>query len=183
MGEKEVKGYARKGIFTVTQLAHTFRPRRKGKRAVQRKNKRHHALQALAIRDKRIYIFGTPELQTIAVRIYLDVEGDPDEGYVYLIGIIVVDGDLERKHSFWADCKDQEGQIFEEFLAEVSKYENFLVFCYGSYERVFLQRMLKQAKRKDHVDKVLKSLVNALSMIYSYYYFPTFSNGLKEIGG
>ena len=183
MGEKEVKSYARKGIFTVTQLAHTFRPRRKGKRQVQRRNKRHHALQALALRDKRIYIFGTPELQTSPVRIYLDVEGDPDEGYVYLIGIIVVQGNSERKHSFWADGKDQEGRILEEFLAEVSKYENFLVFCYGSYERVFLQRMLKQAKRKDHVDKVLKALVNALSMIYSYFYFPTYSNGLKEIGG
>jgi predicted RecB family nuclease len=148
MGEKEVKGYARKGIFTVTQLAHTFRPRRKGKREVQRRNKRHHALQALAIRDKRIYIFGTPELPTIPVHIYLDVEGDPDEGYVYLIGMIVVQGDSERKHSFWADGKDQEGRIFEEFLAEVSKYENFMVFCYGSYERVFLQRMLRNANKK-----------------------------------
>jgi predicted RecB family nuclease len=33
MSGKEVKGYNRKGIFTVTQLAHTFRPRRKSKRA------------------------------------------------------------------------------------------------------------------------------------------------------
>jgi predicted RecB family nuclease len=29
VGEKEIKNYARKGIFTVTQLAHTFRPRRR----------------------------------------------------------------------------------------------------------------------------------------------------------
>ena len=36
MGEKEVKGLTRKGIFTLTQLAHTFRPRRKGKRAEQK---------------------------------------------------------------------------------------------------------------------------------------------------
>ena len=34
MGEKEIKSYARKGIFSVTQLAHTFRPRRKGKKQV-----------------------------------------------------------------------------------------------------------------------------------------------------
>jgi predicted RecB family nuclease len=39
LGEKEFKGYARKGILTLTQLAHTFRPRRKGKRAVR---KTHH---------------------------------------------------------------------------------------------------------------------------------------------
>ena len=36
MGEKEVRGHARKGILTLTQLAHTFRPRRKGKRAAAR---------------------------------------------------------------------------------------------------------------------------------------------------
>src|ERR1700730_14167448 len=58
MKEKEVKAYARKGILTLTQLAHTSRPRRKSKRVGQRKNRRHHALQAMAIRDKRIYVFG-----------------------------------------------------------------------------------------------------------------------------
>ena len=31
MSEKEIKKYNQKGILTVTQLAHTFRPRRKGK--------------------------------------------------------------------------------------------------------------------------------------------------------
>jgi predicted RecB family nuclease len=51
IGEKEVKAYARKGIFTITQLSHTFRPRRKGKRTDRRSNKRYPALEALAIRD------------------------------------------------------------------------------------------------------------------------------------
>ena len=59
VGEKEVKRYARKGIFSVTRLAHTFRPRRKGKKQLQTTHKRHHALQALAIRDKKIYYVGT----------------------------------------------------------------------------------------------------------------------------
>ena len=164
MGEKEIKSYARKGIFSVTQLAHTFRPRRKGKKQVQTTQKRHHALQALAIRDKKIYIFGTPELKASPVRIYLDMEGDPDERYVYLIGMIVAQGDSETTHSFWADDKEQEYRIFEEFLAEVGKFENFQVFCYGGYERAFLMRMRKQAKRKGPVDKVLKALVNTLSL-------------------
>ena len=71
LGEKEVRGYARKGILTLTQLAHTFRPRRKGKRAVPRTHHRYHALQALAIRDKRVYLFGTPEVPAAPVRVYL----------------------------------------------------------------------------------------------------------------
>jgi len=60
MGEEEVKKYARKGILTVTQLSHTFRPRRRGKSVARRSSHRYHALQALAIRDKKIYVFGTP---------------------------------------------------------------------------------------------------------------------------
>jgi predicted RecB family nuclease len=182
IGEKEIKRYGRKGISTVTQLAHTFRPRRKGKRQAQGMHKRYHALQALAIRDKRIYVFGTPQLKASPVRIYLDMEGDPDEGYVYLIGMIIVQGDSETRKLFWADGTDQEGRIFEEFLAEVSKYKDFLVFCYGGYERAFLQKMRKQPKLSVPVDRVLKALVNTLSLIYSHFYFPTHSNGLKDIG-
>jgi predicted RecB family nuclease len=182
MGEKEINCYARKGIFTVTQLAHMFRPRRRSKRQVQKTQRHYHALQALAVRDRRIYVFGTPELPSDPVRIYLDLEGDPDEGYVYLIGMIVVRGDSETRHSFWADGKEEEGRIFEEFLAEVGKYDDFAVFCYGGYERAFLKRMRKRAKRKAAVDRVLRALVNTLSLIYSYIYFPAYTNGLKDVG-
>ena len=116
MHPKEIARYNRKGILTVTQLALTFRPRRKGKRAPP--NHRHnHALQAVAIRDHRIYVLGTPQLPNRPVRIYLDVESNPEAGYAYLIGLIVVDDGEERRYSFWAAAKDQEPQIFEQFLA------------------------------------------------------------------
>ncbi len=181
VGEKEVRRYARKGILTLTQLAHTFRPRRKGKRVVRRGSRRYQALQALAIRDKRIYLFGTPELPDAPARIYLDVEGLPDEGFVYLIGMTVVRGGSEEHHSFWADTKDQEPEIFEQFLAQVSRYDNFRVYCYGGYERTFLKRLRKAASRKKPVDRVLAALVNVLSLVYSHVYFPCYSNGLKEV--
>src|SRR6266852_5438512 len=100
--EKEVKRYGRKGLFTLTQLAHTFRPRRKGRRSNRRSSHRYHALQALAIRDKRVYVMGAPEVPNGAVRIYLDVESNPDEGFVYLVGMIVYDSSGESRYSFWA---------------------------------------------------------------------------------
>jgi predicted RecB family nuclease len=182
MKEKEIKGHARKGILTVTQLAHTFRPRRKGKRAPPRANRHSHALQALAVRDKKVYVFGTPELPASPVRIYLDLEGNPEEGFNYLVGLIVVAGNQEQRYSFWADTRDQEGDIFEQFLAIVSQYDDYRVFAYGGYERAFLKRMRKRAKKKAPVDRVLKSLVNVLSLVYAHVYFPTYSNGLKEVG-
>jgi predicted RecB family nuclease len=182
LGEKEVRSYARKGILTLAQLAHTFRPRRKGRRAVRKTHHRYHALQALAVRDKRVYVFGTPELPDSPVKVYLDIEGKPDEGFVYLIGMLAVrqDGSEERL-SFWADTREQERDIFDRFLAEAGRYEDFRVFCYGGYERAFLKRMRAGAERKDAVDRVLDRLVNVLSLVYAHVYFPCHSNGLKDV--
>jgi len=115
MREKEVRRYARKGILTVTQLAHTFRPVRRGKRTQPRGYKHHHALQALAIRDKKVYVYGTPQLPAKPVHIYIDVEGCPDDKFDYLIGMIVNEGGSERCYSFWADERGQEEKILEQF--------------------------------------------------------------------
>ena len=182
MREKEVRRYARKGILTVTQLAHTFRPVRRGKRDQPKGYKHHHALQALAIRDKRVYLYGTPQLRTSPVHVYLDVEGCPDDKFEYLIGMIIVEGGSEQRYSFWADDRSQEEEIFEQFLAAVARYDDFLVFCYGGYEKSFLTRMRKRTKKKKEVDRAMKSVVNTLSLVYKHFYFPTYSNGLKDLG-
>jgi predicted RecB family nuclease len=182
IGAKEVKRYARKGILTLTQLAHTFRPRRKGKRAPPRGDRHSHPLQALAVRDKKVYVLGMCQLSSGPVRVYLDVEGIPDEGFDYLVGLIVVERDQEQRYSFWADSKEQEQLIFRQFLDIVGRYEDCVVYAYGSYERAFLKRMRSNAKKKKAVDHVLKSLVNVLSLVYTHFYFPTYSNGLKDVG-
>ena len=183
IGEKVIKRFERKGLFTLTQLAHTFRPRRKGKRSDRPNQQRNYALQALAIRDKTVYVLGAPKVPSGVVRIFLDLEGYPDEQFVYLIGMIVCDGDREECFSFWADNKDQEESIFERFITVVSRYDDPHIFSYGSYERAFLKRLRKHVHRKKPVDKVLDALVNVLSIIYEHFYFPTYSNGLKDIAG
>jgi predicted RecB family nuclease len=183
VGEKLVKRYARKGLFTLTQLAHTFRPRRKGKRSDRVNKQRNHALQALAIRDNTVYILGAPKIPSDAVRIYLDLEGNPDEQFIYLIGLIVCDGAKEERFSFWADSKGQEDEIFERFLAVVSRYEAPRIFCYGGYERAFIKRMRRRARCKQLVDKALDAIFNILAIIYGHFYFPTYSNGLKDVAG
>jgi predicted RecB family nuclease len=182
IGPKEIKSYARKGIFTITQLAHTFRPHRRGKRAERRSHRRYHALNALAIRDKFIYVFGTPELLAKPVSVFLDIEGKPDEGFVYLIGMIIVRNGVEERRSFWANTEDEECQVFEHFLDEMEQLNPFVLFSYGGYEKAFFKRMKKKTHRKDVVDRVLESQVNILSLIYSHFYFPCHSNSLKEVG-
>jgi predicted RecB family nuclease len=103
MGEKEVNRYARKGISTVTQLSCTFRMRKRGKRVKTQQRPHYFALRALALREKKIYVLGTPTLPITPVHLYFDCEGDPVRGYVYLIGLTVVGDGEERHYSFWAD--------------------------------------------------------------------------------
>ena len=55
IGAKEIARFSRKGIFTLTQLAHTFRPRRKGK-GQGTSNAHSHALKAMAIMAKKVYV-------------------------------------------------------------------------------------------------------------------------------
>jgi len=182
VSEKDIRSHGRRGVLTLTQLAYTFRPRRKTKSLERRKVRRYHALQALAIRDQRLYVFGTPVVPSTQVRIFLDLEGNPHEGCVYLIGMIVTEDDREITHTLWADTSTEERNIFEKFLTFVDRFENPTIYWYGDYERAFIRRMRVKVRRKKLLDKVLGSLVNVLSLIYSHFYFPTYSNGLKDIG-
>jgi len=94
-----------------------------------------------------------------------------------------VDRERVERYSFWADNKDNEAAIFNQFLSILSRYASPRIFCYGSYEKTFVKRMRRHTRRKKQVDSVLSALTNVLAFIYPHFYFPTFSNGLKEIGG
>jgi hypothetical protein len=183
MNEKEIRKQARKGIFTLNQLAHTFRPRRKARKDRHKPGKRQHALHAMAIRDKRVYVLGNPSVPAAPARVYLDLEGKPDESFVYLIGMLVVRGGIEERHSFWAARKEDEQAAFERFLAEAARHEPFVLFCFGGYELAFLRRMRKLASDQDRTGRLLASAVNVLSLLHAHLYFPCYSNGLKDIGG
>jgi hypothetical protein len=84
MTQKEQKAQHAKGIFTVNQLSYTFRPRKSSPKSFA---KPQHALKALAIRKNQIHILGTPVLNIPRTQVYLDVEGDLDRDFYYLIGL------------------------------------------------------------------------------------------------
>ncbi len=99
---KEIEAWNERGIFTVTQLAHTFRPKTMGRSS--HNPKRHsQQLQAMAIRDKTTYVRKRPDMPTASTRVYLDVKGIPDTGLFYLIGLLVVKDGGQVRHAFWAD--------------------------------------------------------------------------------
>jgi predicted RecB family nuclease len=77
MTEKERTDFNGKGIFTVTQLSHTFRPRRRPPGLRHKRERYHHSLKALAIREKKIHMVGSPEVKIEGTPVYMDVEGLP----------------------------------------------------------------------------------------------------------
>jgi predicted RecB family nuclease len=75
MTEKERQNFNSKGIFGVTQLSYAFRPRRRPKQLAGKREEYHHSLKALAIRERKIHIVGSPELKIEGTPVYLDCRG------------------------------------------------------------------------------------------------------------
>ncbi|MDQ3257211.1 MAG: IS66 family transposase [Acidobacteriota bacterium] len=185
MNEKERKKQHDKGIFSVTQLSYTFRPRRKLKRSASKPYIYSHALKALAIREQKIHIAGSPQLNKDRNLVYLDVEGIPDRDFYYLIGLRIKSGDVYVQYSFWADDLSEEKEMWASFIRTLARIENPQLIHYGSYETIFLKRMKERyrvaVENTDFIDQLIAEAVNLLSVIYAQIYFPTYSNGLKEI--
>jgi len=186
MTEKDRKKFNSKGLFTVTQLSYTFRPRRRAKRLAAKREKYHHSLKALAIRERKIHIVGSPELTIEGTPVFLDVEGLPDRDFYYLIGVRFQIAETIIHHSFWADGIDEEEKIWTDFLRVLSGIENPVLIHYGSFETRFMKRMRDrygEPPEGSAMAKAVESPVNLLSVLFAQIYFPTFSNGLKEIAG
>ncbi len=141
MSEKERKKLRSKGIFTITQLSYTFRPRRRPKKLRDKREKYHHSLKALAIREKKIHIVGSPELKIEGTPVYLDVESLPDRDFYYLIGARYETSEGTMHRSFWADNSEAERTMWSDFKDMLADVERPILIHYGSFETAFLKRM------------------------------------------
>lgn len=185
MTEKERKRQHNKGIFSVTQLSYTFRARRRPKRLASKPEKYSLALKALAIREHKIHIVGKPNLNLQGNPVFLDVEGIPDQDFYYLIGLRTKSSDSYIQHSFWANERVDEKKIWALSLGVLAKIDNPQLIHYGSYETIFLKRMKERypdvVEDTSFLDQLIAQSINLVSIIYAQIYFPTYSNGLKEI--
>ena len=197
MTVKERAKCVAKGIFTITQLSYGYRPRRRKrvrpdaqppKKSAKRPGpppKNDFKLKALAIKKNQIHVIGAPSLKFEGVPTFLDVEGMPDRDFYYLIGLRFDSHGVSVERSFWADRSDGEREIWESCLAAVKSIENAQIVSYGAYETRFLKRMKERYVRDpddiEFIDKLIKTSVNLLSHIFGTVYFPTYTNGLKEV--
>lgn len=178
---KTINKYEKKGLFTVKQLSYTFKPRKRKKRTKNPPPITHKPeLQALAIREGKIYLEELPKLTRQPVELFLDIEGVPDRHFYYLIGLLVSEDDITTYHPFWADSSEDEAQMWQQFLEKVNQYLEVPIYHYGSFEPRSINTL---AKRYDiDCDILIKRLVNINKHIFGKIYFPVYSNRLKDIG-
>jgi predicted RecB family nuclease len=184
MPDKERVRLNGKGIFTVNQLSYTFRPRRRIKRSSTKPEKYHHSLKALAIREKKVHVVGDPHLRIDGTAVYFDVEGLPDRDLYYLVGVCIEDANGVTRHSLWADTAADEERVWKFFLDILSGIDHPILIHYGSFETIFLKRMCDRyggPSKETAAARAISNAVNILSFIFAQIYFPTYSNGLKEI--
>jgi predicted RecB family nuclease len=182
MDEKDIKKYNNKGLFTVKQLSYTFRPRKRGKRVKTRQRPYYFSLQALAIREHKVYLYDKISMPNAKTKVFIDMEGDSYGNFIYLIGILVVEGENEKKYSLWANNLNDEKGIFDECIKILNGLNDAQIFYFGKYESRVFKRMLKCNLPNKVKDLILNKSTNILTVIYSNLYFPTYSNSLKEIG-
>jgi hypothetical protein len=190
MTAKERMKYEEKGISTITQLSYGYRPRRRRRiktAALQGRQpvKYDHKLKALAIKNARIHVVGSPSLSIEGTPVFMDVEGMPDPDFYYLIGLRHKTQDTYIEKLFWADAPEGEQDIWLKCLRALKQIDNPRIVHYGAYESRFLKHMRERWKPSpedvEFVDCIVEGSVNLLSRMYGRIYFPTYSNGLKEI--
>ena len=123
-----------------------------------------------------------PSAPASPVRIYLDIEGDSERSFVYLLGMIVDEGGTETGIHSGQTARTRSKYIFRRMLEIVSRYEDFTLIHYGSYETSFLKRMKKVFGQQSGRHQDAQSHGQSSFHDHSHIYFPLHSNGLKEIG-
>jgi predicted RecB family nuclease len=189
---KERRKLEAKGITTVTQLSYTYGPKRKRRaHATPRPaytlmtNKNDNGLKALAIRKNQVHIINVEPVSSLGTPVYFDVEGIPDADQYYLVGLRFRRRAKWLEYTFWADTRAGERQIWQQFLTTLGAVSNPQLIHYGSYESVYLARMRgrypETIRNKRQFNALLQQSRNLLKNIYASIYFPTFTNGLKDI--
>ena len=141
INQKEWAKQHAKGIFTVTQLSYTYRPRRRRAHASALGLKHEPALKALAIRKQRVHVVGRPCFTNPANAVYFDVEGIPDRNFYYLVGLRYRRAGLDVHEAFWADDPQDERDMWAACLRALTSLHEPVLVHFGSYETEFLKRM------------------------------------------
>jgi predicted RecB family nuclease len=176
---KQINKLEKKGIFTIKQLSFIYKPRRRNKKVRNPPILYKPELQALAIRTTKTYIQRLPTLDRKPIELFLDIEGLPDEGFFYLFGILISDNGNQIYHSFWSDNQQDERNAWQNTIECINTYPESPIYHYGTFEPSTFEKLAK--RYQTDIESIKIRFINTNSFIFGKIYFPTYSNGLKDL--
>ena len=83
-------------------------------------------------------------LTSEGTEIFFDVEGDPENGVLYLFGVLVRENGVETYRPFLAERPDREAQAFFECVEFLERWPAAPIYHYHHYERTVLDRLIER---------------------------------------
>jgi predicted RecB family nuclease len=194
IGEKERRKLFERGVNTISQLSYGYRPRRKRRAHATARpaatvitTKNDNKLKALAIKKQKVHVLCAQPSKQQGTPVYFDVEGVPGEDFYYLIGMRYKIGDEWIESSLWANTREEERAIWTQCIQRLSALKSPQIIHYGHYETIFFKRMRERypeaVPHPEYINELLSRSHNLIASIYGSIYFPTYTNGLKDIAG
>jgi uncharacterized protein len=131
-----------------------------------------HAKSLISEKPIRILPVNFPE----GTEIFVDIESE--DGTEYMFGVLV-EGKVRQ---FTATSREKEGQAWKEFTNFLSKFEKFVVYHYGDYEkRAFRKLAEKYGLPASLKNRLFDSMFNLLKCFTSNAVLPIYSYSLKPV--
>ena len=143
--------------------------------------------QALALMENRViakHPLPKKALPNAPFEIYFDIEAEPERNLDYLLGVIVIDKQTgqETFHGFIAEKPEDEGRIWQEFLALMKVYESAPIFHFSEYEVETIKRLaqLYQTPKRER-DQLLNRCFDLHHYVVNAMTFPVENYSLKTL--
>jgi uncharacterized protein len=85
-----------------------------------------------------------PKLRHVGTEIFFDIEGDPENGVLYLFGVLVRENGIETYRPFLAERPGSEKQAFLECVEFLERWPEAPIYHYHHYERTVLDRLIER---------------------------------------
>ncbi|NEQ95852.1 MAG: TM0106 family RecB-like putative nuclease [Cyanothece sp. SIO2G6] len=123
-------------------------------------------------------------IPTAPVELYFDIESAPEQGLIYLHGVVVVDRETHTQtfHGLMAESPDAEGDIWQQFLDLMAQYPTAPVFHFCPYEAQTVRKLGETyGTPEPTIDTLLQRFVDLHDRVIHSVTLPIESYALKAI--
>lgn len=140
--------------------------------------------QAKVLLSGQPMILRQPSFPQVKTEVYFDIESDPTSDTDYLLGFLVKEnGKVEYKH-LMAQDKNQEEEIWKQFLEFLAKLDDFVIYHYAYYERQVFDRLaLKYGAPNTLVTKFHDNTIDLHTKLVDSAVLPLYFYSLKDVAG